>query len=358
VLDALVKRLEGTPEGERETLMLLLQRLKNKEGIGYLWQQVKKRSGFSVGAKMTMLVILNAMGEDVDINDPGLYFSPGNVKLKDITTAQNFLQMGMHGLARELREVKDPAEIEAFMHHMNMTMQTGNEGAGILVEYIKNSEKKATDLDADFLYALAYTTPLPDIKQKAERALESLAVQGVKPVTPAILALSQDRFFGAYMTNPEHPWQQSVTVAWQRSGGMIQALVFLLDFGAPWRGALKDMFPTHGMTVKEFQHDYLDKSEHKIGERVYHVSLARAQATITAAVEANQKNKIPLPKEFNEVLHLVERWVLHPSAEAIASDSTLDELGHLPLIPNRSGMPVMVDLRDFGRNKADRRKPG
>ena len=110
VLDALVKQLEGTPEGQRETLMLLLPRLKNNEVIDYLWQQVKKRSGFSAGAKMTMLVILNAMGEDVDINDPGLYFSPGNVKLKDITTAQNFLQMGMHGLARELREVKDPAE--------------------------------------------------------------------------------------------------------------------------------------------------------------------------------------------------------------------------------------------------------
>ena len=307
---------------------------------------------------MTMLVILNAMGEDVDINDPGLYFSPSDVKLKDITTAQNFLQMGMHGLARELREVKDPAEIEAFMHHMNMMMQTGNDGAGILAEYIKNGELKATDLDADFLYALAYTTPLTDIKQKAERALERLAVRGVKPVTPAILALSRDRFFGAYMTDPQHPWQQSVTVAWERSGGMIQALVFLLDFGAPWRGALKDAFPTHGMTANEFQHDFLDKSEGKMGERVYRVSLARAQAAITAAVEANRKNKIPLPKEYNEVLHLVDRWVLHPSAEAITSDYTLDELGHLPLVSDRSGMPVMVDLRDFGRNKTDRRRLG
>ena len=358
VLDALVKQLEGTPEGQRETLMVLLPRLKNKEVIDYLWQQVKKRSGFSVGAKMTMLVILNAMGEDVDINDPGLYFSPSDVKLKDITTAQNFLQMGMHGLARELREVKDPAEIEAFMHHMNMMMQTGNDGAGILAEYIKNGELKATDLDADFLYALAYTTPLTDIKQKAERALERLAVRGVKPVTPAILALSRDRFFGAYMTDPQHPWQQSVTVAWERSGGMIQALVFLLDFGAPWRGALKDAFPTHGMTANEFQHDFLDKSEGKMGERVYRVSLARAQAAITAAVEANRKNKIPLPKEYNEVLHLVDRWVLHPSAEAITSDYTLDELGHLPLVSDRSGMPVMVDLRDFGRNKTDRRRLG
>ena len=35
-LEALVKRMEGTPEGERETLMSLLPRLKNREVIDYL----------------------------------------------------------------------------------------------------------------------------------------------------------------------------------------------------------------------------------------------------------------------------------------------------------------------------------
>ncbi len=176
-------------------------------------------------------------------------------------------------------------------------------------------------------------------KQKAERALERLAARGVKPVTRAILDLAQDRFYAAYMTDPNHPWQQSVTVAWERAGGVIQALVFLLDFGVPWRGAIKDMFATHGMTPQEFQRELVDKPGRKMGERLYRISLARAQATIAAAVEANRKHNIALPKEFNEARHLVERWVLHPPAAILAADSTRDELGDLPLTPDRSGKP-------------------
>jgi hypothetical protein len=166
-----------------------------------------------------------------------------------------------------------------------------------------------------------------------------LAARGVKPVTRAILDLAQDRFYAAYTTDPNHPWQQSVTVAWERAGGVIQALVFLLDFGVPWRGALKDMFPTHGMTPQEFQRELVDKPARRMDMRLHRISLARAQATIAAAVEANRKYNIPLPKEFNEARHLVERWVLHPPAAALAADSTRDELGDLALAPDRGGKP-------------------
>jgi len=354
MLDALVKRMEETPEGERETLMSLLTRLKNREVIDYLWQQVKKRGGFSVGAKMTMLVILKEMGEEVDIKDPGLYFSPREIKPRDMHTAQDLFRIGMRGLARELRESQDPAEVEAIMHRVNQMPENAIEGVGVLLEFIKSGEEAATELEADFIYALAHTTPFPDVMQKAERALERMAARDVKPVTRSILALSQDRFFGAYMTDPNHPWQQSVTVAWERAGRVIQALVFLLDFGVPWRGAIKDMFATHGMTPNEFKHELVDKPGRKMGERLYHVSLARAQAAIAAAVAANRKNHVSLPKEFNEVRHLVERWVLHPPAEAFASDSTRDELGNLPMTPDRSDKPVMLDLRDLERNETTR----
>jgi len=37
VLDALVKRLEGTPEDEREMLMSLLPHLKSREMVDHLW---------------------------------------------------------------------------------------------------------------------------------------------------------------------------------------------------------------------------------------------------------------------------------------------------------------------------------
>ena len=353
-LDALVKRMEGTPEGERETLMTLLPRLKSREVIDYLWQQVKKRGRLSLDAKMTALVILKEMGEEVDLRDPSLYFSPRDIKPGDIKAAEGMFRTGMRGLARSLRESRDPAEVEAFMHRVNKMPEEAIDGTGILMEYIKTGEEGATDLEADFLYALAHTTPFPEVQRETERALERLAARGVKPVTRVILDLAQDRFYAAYMTEPDHPWQQNVTVAWERAGGVIQALVFLIDFGVPWRGALKDAFTTHGMTPQEFQRQLVHKAERRMDLHLYRISLARAQATIAAAVEANRKYNIALSKDYNEARHLIDRWVLHPPAAILEADSSRDELGDLPLAPNRSGKPLMLDLRDLGRSETAR----
>jgi hypothetical protein len=310
---------------------------------------VKKPRALSVEAKLTTLVILKGMGEDVDVTDPDLYFSPHDIRPGDIKSAQDMFRLGMRGLARHLRESRDPAEVEAFMHRINQMPEQAIGGEDILLDMVQSAEVGATDLEADFLCALAYTTPFPKVQQVAERTLARLAAAGIRPVTRAILDLGQDRFYAAYMTDPDHPWQQSVTVAWERAGGAIQALVFLLDFGFPWRGAIKDMFPTYGLTPSKFQRELVERAEQRMGMRMYRVSLARAQATIAAAVEANRTYEIPLPKELNEVRHLIERWVLHPPASAIATDSTDDELGDRPLVPDRSGRPVLVDMRDLTR---------
>jgi hypothetical protein len=349
LLDALVKRMEGTPEAERDTLMTILPRLRTPEVIDYLWQLVKKPRALTIEAKLTTLVILKGMGEDVDVKDPGLYFSPHDIRAGDIKSAQDMFRLGLRGLARYLRESRDPAEVEAFMHRINQMPEQATGGEDILLDMVRSAEAGATDLEADFLCALAHTTPFPRVQQAAERTLARLAAAGIKPVTRAILDLGQDRFYAAYMTDPDHPWQQSVTVAWERAGGVIQALVFLIDFGYPWRGAIKDMFPTYGLTPSQFQRELVERAEQRMGMRVYRVSLARAQATIAAAIEANRTYKISLPKEFDEARHLVERWVLHPPASAIASDSTDDELGDRPLVPDRSGRPVLVDMRDLTR---------
>ena len=356
LLDALVKRMEGTPEAERDTLMTILPRLRSPEVVDYLWQLVKKPRALTIEAKLTTLVILKGMGEDVDVTDPGLYFSPHDIRPGDIKSAQDMFHLGLRGLARYLRQSRDPAEVEAFMHRINQMPEQAIDGENILLEMVQSAEVGATDLEADFLCALAHTTPFPRVQQAAEHALARLAAAGIKPVTRAILDLGQERFYAAYMTDPDHPWQQSVTVAWERAGGVIQALVFLIDFGYPWRGAIKDMFPTLGMTPSQFQREFVERATQRMGMRVYHVSLARAQATIAAAVEANRTYEIPLPKELNEARHLVERWVLHPPASAIAADSTDDELGDRPLVPDRSGRPVMVDMRDLTRNRKRKRR--
>jgi len=349
LLAALVKRMEGTPEAERDTLMTILPRLRSPEVVDYLWQLVKKPRALSVEAKLTTLVILKGMGEDVDVTDPGLYFSPHGIRPSDLKSAQDMFRLGLRGLARSLRESRDPAEVEAFMHRINQMPEQAIGGEDILLDMVQGAETGATDLEADFLCALAHTTPFSKVQQAAEHTLARLAAAGIKPVTRAILDLGQDQFYAAYMTDPDHPWQQSVTVAWERAGGVIQALAFLIDFGFPWRGAIKDMFPTHGLTPSQFQREFVERGAQRMDMRLHRVSLARAQATIAAAIEANRTYEIALPKEFNEARHLVERWVLHPPASAIAADATDDELGDRPLVPDRSDRPVLVDMRDLRR---------
>jgi len=349
VLDALVTRLESASEMEQDTLLTILPRLRRPEVIDYLWQLVKQPRRLSVAAKMTALTVLSQMGEDVDVADPGRYFSPRDIRPGDLQSAQGVFRMGVRGLARSLRQSRDPVEVEAFMQRINRMPDEAIGGEDILLNMVQSAEGGATDLEADLLYALVHTTPFPRVQQAAERALTRLAAFGIKPVTRAVLDLGQERFYAAYMTAPDHPWQQSVTVAWERAGGLIQALVFLIDFGFPWLGAIKDVFPTRGLTPNQFQRDLVERPAQRMGERLYRVSLARAQATIATAVEANRTSKTPLPQEFHAFRHLVERWVLHPPAAAISSDTTRDELGDRPLVPDRSDRPIVVDLRDLTR---------
>ncbi len=352
LLDALVKRMEGTPEAERETILSLVPRLKSREVIDYLWQQVKKPHALSLDAKATALIVLKQMGEDVDLKDPARYFSARDIKPGDIKSVEDLMRTGVRGLARSLREARDPAEVEAFMLRVNRMPAEADGGSDILLSMMQHAESGATDLEADFIYALAHTTPFPEVRQRAEQTLARLAARGVKPVSAAVLGLGQDQFYAAYTTDPNHPWQQSVTVAWQRAGGAIQALVFLLDFGVPWRGAIKDMFPIMGMSPSKFQREFVDRTNEKLGEPLYRVSLARAQTTIADALEANRQYKVALPKDFNEFRHLVDRWVLHPPAAVIEADTTDDELAALPLTPDRSDKPIMVDVRDPERDGA------
>ena len=347
VFDALVKRLEGTPEERRDTLMQLVPRLKSRSVIDYLWLRVKHRGGLSLDAKMTTLVVLKAMGEEVDLSDPGAYFSPREIKAADLKTAEDLLRTGMRGLARGVRAARDAAEVEAYMHKIQQVPVSSTGGTDVLLHLIGTAAAEGSDLAADFIYAMANTTPFPEVRQAALQALAQLEERGVRPVTRAILDLGRERFYAAFMTDPQHPWQQSVVVGWERAAGTIQSLSFLLDFGIPWRGAIKDMFVTRGLSPREFESRFKEEAEKKLGERIYRVTLARAQATIAAAVKANQEFKITLPKEYNEARHLVERWVLHPPSAALAGDTTRDELGNLPITVDHNEQPLLLNENDL-----------
>jgi hypothetical protein len=345
VMDALVKRMEGTPEAERETLMLLVERLRRPEVVDYLWHQVQKHGALSLEAKTTALVILKGMGEDVDLSDPGRYFSERDFKPSDVRSAEELFRSGLRGMARHLRGARDPVEVERLMLDINRMSENAIDGENILLDLVANAEAEDTDLGADFLLAMARATPYPNVQKAAEAALARLESRGIRPVTPVILNMGQEKFFAAYMTDPDHPWQQSVNVAWERAPGVVQGVVFLLDFGVPWRGAIKDMWATTALTAEAYHKQFVTKAEKKMGERVYRVRLERARATIAAALEANRQNKVALPKEYNEFRHLVERWVLHPPAAVLQADTTVDELGDRALSTDLGGKPLVLDLR-------------
>jgi hypothetical protein len=329
VLDSLVKRMEGTPETERGVLMMIVERLKSPEVIAYLWQQVKKPRALSTDAKLTALVVLNTMGEEVDLADPSRYFSPHELKPSDFQSAETMFRMGWRGFARTLRSSRDSVEVEALMREVSRMSEKASDETDLFQEIVADAEHNASDLEADFLLVLAYTSPFPKIQQAAERALARLAERNVMPITPAILDLKRERFHAAFMSDPDNPWQRSVTVAWERAGGDIQAFVFLLDYGMPWGGAIKDVFITKRMTAAEFQRELIDKQRSNFvgeGMGLYRIRLSRAKATIAAAVEANRKHNIKMSKDYTEFRHLIDRWVLNPSAISMELDTTQDEL--------------------------------
>jgi hypothetical protein len=155
---------------------------------------------------------------------------------------------------------------------------------------------------------------------------------------------------------------------------MVQALVFLLDFGHPWKGAIKDLFPTHMMTPQQFQRDFIKKSGRHPDAQYYQTTYARARQFILDALEANRRHRVKLPPEYDQFRHLIERRIIDPSPEVLAyaarvDANTVDEWPELAgepvrgleiIGPNGEPMPVIVmggppddDWAEFEEDEAD-----
>jgi hypothetical protein len=110
-----------------------------------------------------------------------------------------------------------------------------------------------------------------------------------------------------------------VTMTWEWSGDTTQAMVFLLDFGFPWRGSIKDMFVTRYLSKRELHRDLIDKA---IEQR--RVPFTRARQFILDALEANRRYHVRLPPEYDQFRQLIERRIVNPSPEALAQAEALD----------------------------------
>ena len=342
VLNALVGLLDSADEERKDALMVAIPKLGNKQTIKHLWQLVR-RSKLSVGAKMTALIILKQLGEDVNLENPGEYFSWRDVKQAD---AEEILSMGrfsLRALIKELQTAKNVDEVEGLMlqaEHI-ATESGGEEVVEAIVEDLIGMGDSGA---ADMLAAISATTSYPKVRQAARKGLLKLSGQKVFPQTDNVKSLLEEHFYAAYCSDPAHPWQQQVAIVFEQGKNLVQALVFLLDFGHPWNGAIKDFFPTESMPPRQFERIFVDKAIRE-GVETRRVPYARARQFILDALEANQKNKTKLPPEFEEFRGMVERRVTDPSPQTLAyaeqvDAKTEDEWGELEGEPVR-GMEII-----------------
>ncbi|MEW5957165.1 MAG: hypothetical protein AB1801_05555, partial [Chloroflexota bacterium] len=359
VLNALVGLLDNASNEQKDALMVAIPKLGNKQTIDHLWNLVR-RSKMSVGGKLTALVILKQMGEEVNLDDPGVYFSWRDIKHSDLSEVQNMGRFAMRALIKELQQLDNADDVEGFMLRADEFLPLARKEEAKLAQIEDLVAMGGTDA-ADMLTAIVATTPQSRVREAARHGLLKLAGQRVFPQAEVIKSLRNEPFYAAYSTDPAHPWQQGVIMAWERPQKKIQALVFLLDFGSPWQGAIKDLFPTYSMPWPQFKREMIDRSQGTDAEyrRVTH---ARARQFILDAIAANKKNRVKFPPEYDKYLYLIERRIIDPTAEALAyaaqvDAQTVDEWGELQGEPVRGmeivgpgGVPlplVVGDLEDW-----------
>ncbi len=313
VLDTLVKKLETASDTERDALMAVISKLGDEETIGHLWRIVR-RSKMSIGVKSTALIILQQMGEDVDLSDPGAYFSPRDIKSTDIAEMARLSRHSLRMLIKRLQKAESVGEIEGLMDMFDRSLDEADLLA--MVEEFSAVEEAGA---ADMLLAIVHTTARLKVRQAARNALLKLAGRGVFPQSSIVKSFSEERFYAAYCTDPTNPWQQQVTMAWEWPGDTTQAIVFLLDFGFPWRGSIKDMFVSRYMPKRQLQRELLDK-----GNEQRRIPFARARQSILDALEANRRHRVRLPPEYDDFRQLIERRIVNPSPEALAQAEALD----------------------------------
>lgn len=314
VMEALLRKLEAASDVERDVLMALIPKLGDKEIVAHLWRLVH-HAKVSPAVKSAALAVLREMGEDVDLENLDKYF-------KDATPsdAAEMIRLGRHSLEmliKELHKLESIGELEGFMEIFDRGVpRLGDEGRLLVIEEL---EKMGGSGGADLLLAVVHATARPNVRRAARNALLRLSGRGIFPQSPLVKQFSQEQFCAAYCTDPAHPWQQQVVMMWEWPGDLAQAIVFLLDFGFPWRGSIKDMFVTQYMPKRQLHRRLLDK--HLEQRRI---PFARARRAILDAVEANRRYRMRLPPEYDQFRRLIERRIINPAPEALAQAERLD----------------------------------
>ena len=256
------------------------------------------------------LVILKALGEDVDLTQPERYFPADKITMRDVNEATRLLEQSQRETIKSVQRAESTDEVERIMMILEeqQPMLVGGEAA--LVDMMNMIADMGDTGAADYLLAVLYTTPRPRVREAARKGLHKLRLSGIEPQAPMIKALGEETFFKAYTTDPNHPWQQNVMTIWEREPQRYQVMSFLLDFGSPWNGAVKDMMVTRSMSFDEIDEHMIGASEAR-GIPMIEIDVDTARDFVVGALRANKRNRVKPPPEYDEFRHLVERRFLN-----------------------------------------------
>lgn len=306
VAEYLFRTLKGRTDGPmKAALSVGLSHIADQETVSWLWDLARSEV-IGLEARSVALVILQAVGEDVDPSRPDLYFSPEKITPRDVQDVERFLEETQREIVRHLQRAESTDEIERIMmiqeEHVPDLIGGEDGQIGILEMVTDWSDTDA----ADYLFAVQYTTPRPRVRKAAQEGLAKLRRQEIEPRSAIIKALARETFFKAYTSDPEHPWQQNVMTIWERQPKRYQVMSFLLDFGSPWNGAIKDMLVTHSLSWIEIEDQIINASAMN-GVPLFEIGFDEAHNYVLQAFEANKRHKIKLPTEYDEFRHMFER---------------------------------------------------
>lgn len=180
-----------------------------------------------------------------------------------------------------------------------------------LVEHIAevDSPQAATVLE---VVAAQPETP-ESVRERARGARDALAERGILPTPPR-----EERFYSGWVQQGRERGEQILLLGWRMPGGVVEALVFLLD----WRGdGLKDFYRTRDMQEAEWR-ELLAHNGDK-GAPLTEITLNEGRALLEAALAESKRFSRPAPREYKLESRLVERRVLEGGAGASSPDDLL-----------------------------------
>jgi len=199
-----------------------------------------------------------------------------------------------------IRGMESSDEIEAVV---GSTFGTLDEGT--LRMLIERLEARGDAGAADLLMVLSAVSTSRAGREAAQRALYALSLRGVQPQLQPAARLGEDIFYKGYVGLMREQGEVPLILGWQRPDGRIQALVFLMDY---WGFGLKDFYPTHNLTRRQFHRGLVGSYEKNAP--MAEVSLAEGKRLVEEALLYNEWFDEPLPDAFHEYRYMIESKVL------------------------------------------------